>query len=502
MCGLVEYKAGLGWGWLIMKQSKLWVVGFIFPNELCERFSFFGTRALLNQYLKAGFGMSEAQAKAYVHLFNALVCLFPILGGAISDSYLGKFQTVILFSSLHTLGNVLMTLFSVDGLVGDFGTYPLWSFLLPTVLVALGSGCAKPCVTSHAGDQFRGAKGLDKFYAAYILAMNIGILLAVTSIPMLKDGVECFGGACYPLAYAVPALAVLLSLVIFACGRCYYRVIPPQGEFLPWKLCRLVGHALSRKMQGDIADDWLELAGDAYSVDLIQEARQFLHVVGMFVPLVFAWGLHEQNATEWQNQYEMMEKRVFGFKVPTEACSMYGAFLVIGFIPLVSFGVFPWLDSVGVKLTAGMRVAIGYCFVLSSFFISTILKYWVTENATNQVLKNNVTVSCEGCLNGAWQIPQWVLFSLGDAILIPACNLFAYSHVGDKMKAIAVSIIFLSVAMGNFVVIGLEPILSHLHERIHRQWSYVILSSIFFLGYVLLLKLWFNPHNSPSFSLY
>ncbi|KAJ9086736.1 hypothetical protein DSO57_1000995 [Entomophthora muscae] len=464
-----------------------WAVLFILPIELCERFSFVGTRVMLNQYLKAGFGLTEEEAKTYVHLFNGLICMFPIVGGAISDSYLGKYYTLVVFIILSLIGNVLLSVLSIDGLIAQFGKYPRWAFLLPAIMISLGSGIFKPCIGSLAGDQFDSKESLDKFFPIFTVVTYAGILMAVIAVPLIK---AAYG---YPLAYAIPTCTLLLALLVFAGGKRSYIAIPPKGEFLPWSIAKVIVHATGRKMKGHCAENWLDLAKDRYDSELIHEARQLLTVAGLFVPLVFVWMLHEQNTTEWQNQYEMMEKTLLGINVPTEACSVYGVVLSIVFLPAVGFGLFPALERQGIQISAGMRVAIGYLLILSSFVMSTSLQYWIKSHAGGQVLENSVAISCAGCVNGAWQLPQWILYSLGEAVMIPASCVLAYSNVGPKMKASSISLIFASIAMGNYVVIGMEPILSLTNDRILRQWCYVAISFFFLIVYLLLLKLWFLP---------
>ncbi|KAJ9075425.1 hypothetical protein DSO57_1036274 [Entomophthora muscae] len=464
-----------------------WAVAFILPNELGERFGFFGTRALLNQYLKAGFGLRDEEAKSYVHLFNGLVCIFPVVGGAISDSYLGKFNTAVVFYLVALIGNMLLSVLAIDGVVGEFGKYPIWAFLIPAVLITMGSGCAKPCAVSLAGDQFKDMKGLDKFYSIHSMMMNIGILLAVTLIPFIK------GSSGYPLAYAAGTGVLLVSLGVLVCGKASFTIVPPHGEFLPWKIAKLVSHAAARKLKGHAAEDWLELASDLYDEEMIQEARQFLRVFVILLPLIFMWVLHEQNITEWQNQYDIMDKNMLGITIPTESSSLAAALMIVFLLPVMGYLVFPGLERRGLRISLGARVAIGYGCFLSAFFISTILQYKVSASASNRVRVNNVAVSCEGCVSGAWQLPQWLLFSIGESIMGPNLGLLAYSNVGPKLKASAMSLILLTIAVANFFVIGMEPVLVHLQSGIDRQWCYVSISSVSFVAYLLLLKFWFIP---------
>ena len=91
--------------------SKKWPAGisYIIGNEAAERFSFYGmkgilvvfmTAHLLNSQGQADY-MSEADAKVWFHLFTSAVYFTPLLGGLLSDIFLGKYRTIILLSLVN-----------------------------------------------------------------------------------------------------------------------------------------------------------------------------------------------------------------------------------------------------------------------------------------------------------------------------------------------------------------------------------------------------------------
>lgn len=138
-----------------------------------------------------------------------------------------------------------------------------------------------------------------------------------------------------------------------------------------------------------------------------------------------------------------------------------------------------------------MAVAYG-CF-LAAFGTSIVLQYSVVGAASNRVLANNVAVSCEGCVSVVWQLPQWFMLSVGGAILGPNLGLMMYSSVGPKLKASAMSLVTLTVAIANLVIILMEPFLNQLMNPINRQWCYVAMATLGFCVYLLLLKLCLAP---------
>src|SRR3954454_19054446 len=73
-------------------------VTYIVGNEACERFCFYGMRAILAAHLASlyalhhGLGEKEAQsaATASTHLFNAGVYALPMIGAILAERLLGK----------------------------------------------------------------------------------------------------------------------------------------------------------------------------------------------------------------------------------------------------------------------------------------------------------------------------------------------------------------------------------------------------------------------------
>src|SRR5207244_6837297 len=89
------------------QQAKLpRQIAYIIGNEGCERFSFYGMRNILTHYLRHSallFAAStalvsdaekESAAKEVFHTFVLGVYFFPLLGGWLSDRFLGKYRTI------------------------------------------------------------------------------------------------------------------------------------------------------------------------------------------------------------------------------------------------------------------------------------------------------------------------------------------------------------------------------------------------------------------------
>ena len=131
-------------------------IPYIIGNEAAERFSFYGMRTILvvfmAQYLHfmdggGGAPLTRQQAVEYYHQFASWVYFTPLLGALIADIFLGKYLTILLLSIVYCLGHAALAC------MGSFGNSPWWLFA-GLLLICLGSGGIKPCVSAHVGDQF------------------------------------------------------------------------------------------------------------------------------------------------------------------------------------------------------------------------------------------------------------------------------------------------------------------------------------------------------------
>jgi hypothetical protein len=67
-------------------------IKFIFWNECCERFSFYGLKAILALFLSERLGLSQVTSTEMFHLFTMMCYATPILGALISDTLLVNYQ--------------------------------------------------------------------------------------------------------------------------------------------------------------------------------------------------------------------------------------------------------------------------------------------------------------------------------------------------------------------------------------------------------------------------
>uniref|UniRef100_A0A8C0E123 Solute carrier family 15 member 1 n=1 Tax=Balaenoptera musculus TaxID=9771 RepID=A0A8C0E123_BALMU len=168
---------------------------FIVINEFCERFSYYGMRAILILYFQRFLGWNDNVGTAIYHTFVALCYMTPVLGALIADSWLGKFKTIVSLSIVYTIGQVVIAVSSIndltdfnhDGIPDNISVHVALS-MVGLALIALGTGGIKPCVSAFGGDQFEEGqeKQRNRFFSIFYLAINAGSLLSTIITPMLR----------------------------------------------------------------------------------------------------------------------------------------------------------------------------------------------------------------------------------------------------------------------------------------------------------------------------
>lgn len=181
----------------------------------------------------------EDEATLLYHLYSMLVYGFCIFGAVIADSWLGKFKTILILSIVYSIGSSVVTVGAIEAWNLPAG----WFTLIGLCLIAIGSGGIKPCVSAFGAEQFQlpeQAKQMASFFSIFYFAINLGSLISTLVTPVLREDVTCFGvDDCFPLAFGIPALLMLIAVVIFVGGKFLYKIVPCQGNML-LKVCRCI----------------------------------------------------------------------------------------------------------------------------------------------------------------------------------------------------------------------------------------------------------------------
>uniref|UniRef100_A0A4W3H0L3 Solute carrier family 15 member 1b n=1 Tax=Callorhinchus milii TaxID=7868 RepID=A0A4W3H0L3_CALMI len=506
-------------------------IGFIVINEFCERFSYYGMRAVLVLYFRYFLRWDEDQATAIYHAFVALCYFTPILGAIIADSWLGKFKTIIYLSIVYAIGQLVMSIGAIADLTdkgipdGKPDSLTLHVALSATglLLIALGTGGIKPCVSSFGGDQFEEHQENQRkrFFSIFYLSINAGSLISTIITPVLRSQ-QCgkIPQECYPLAFGVPAALMVVALIVFILGSPLYKRESPQGNIVV-KVSKCVGFAIKnrfvhRSKEYPKREHFLDWAIEKYDEHLIAQIKMVLKVLFLYIPLPMFWALFDQQGSRWTFQATVMDG---DFTV--------NPILILIMVPIFDIVIYPLINKCKInfsplrKITVGMLIA-GLAFVVAALLqiqidICSVSRF--VNGLTNlvNISMNDVNFETLETLSGtnyslftkgkyviptnsfryskctsdddgliyiedikantihmAWQIPQYFLMTCGEVIFSVTGLEFSYSQAPSNMKAVLQAGWLLTTAFGNIIVLIVAEVSS-----IEEQWAeYILFASL------------------------
>ena len=401
-------------------------IPYIVGNEAAERFSFYGMKAILmvfmTKYLIDATGqpahMDKEAAKIWYHNFTAAVYFFPILGAFISDWLVGKYRMIISLSIVYCLGH---------GVLAMMDLYE-WTHIAPRnllflglVLIAIGSGGIKPCVSAHVGDQFghRNHHLVSRVFGWFYFAINFGSMLSTLLIPYT---LKHYGAG---WAFGIPGILMSIATFVFWLGRHKYVHVPASGN---------------RFFKETFSKEGLRAIGN---------------LIPLYIFIAMFWALFDQTGSAWVLQAEQMDRTLSWIMVDTPVLNNLGEptgelirkpfevlpsqlqalnpFLVMILIPLFSYGLYPFLGKF-FKVTPLRKVGIGLFIMVVGFALTGIVEVLISQGKTPHIV---------------WHFWAYVVITCAEVMISITCLEFSYTQAPPKMKSFIMGLYLLSVAFGN-----------------------------------------------------
>lgn len=266
---------------------------------------------------------------------------------------------------------------------------------------------------------------------------------------------------CYPLAFGLPAVLMLVATVVFVAGSALYVKKPPSSDASSLKVIKVIASATYGKVRSIFSRErrasWLEYADiSKYSREFIAETRIVLGILAVFAPISLFWALYDQQGSRWTYQAIMMNGKLGSYiSIKPEQMGVFNAILILVLIPAFDRVIYPTLAHMGISLQPLAKIFWGMCLASFSFVLAAALQFWIESKGT--FIDNPIdagTVVCEsGCVHVLWQIPQYFILTCGEVMLSITGLEFAYSQAPESMKSVCSAAWLLTVAAGNLVVI-------------------------------------------------
>ncbi|XP_065596883.1 solute carrier family 15 member 1 [Cyrtonyx montezumae] len=367
---------------------------FIVINEFCERFSYYGMRAVLVLYFKYFLRWDDNFSTAIYHTFVALCYLTPILGALIADSWLGKFKTIVSLSIVYTIGQAVMAVSSINDMTDqnrdgnpDNIAVHIGLSLTGLILIAIGTGGIKPCVAAFGGDQFEDhqEKQRRRFFSFFYLAINAGSLISTVVTPILRAQ-ECgihSKQQCYPLAFGVPAALMAVSLIVFVAGSGMYKKVQPQGNIMV-QVCKCIGFAIKnrfrhRSKEYPKREHWLDWASEKYDKRLIVQTKMVLKVLFLYIPLPMFWALFDQQGSRWTLQATTMDGNFGALQIQPDQMQTVNPILIVIMVPVVDAVIYPLIQKCKINFTPLRKMTVGMFLAGLAFIAAALLQVQIDK---------------------------------------------------------------------------------------------------------------------------
>ena len=352
-------------------------VPYIVGNEAAERFSYYGMNSILTifmtKYLLDKMGhlsvMPPAKAEAWYHTFVSALYFLPIFGAILADAVFGKFRVVFWLSIVYCFGHVTLALM---GSPVAHAIEPRYLLAIGLLMIAMGAGGIKPCVSTNVGDQFGESNKhlLTRVFNWFYFSINAGSALSTLLIPWLlepyKAAPDGFIAKLSPsvveflesprlhspdIAFGLPGVFMAIATFIFWLGRKKFVHIPPVG-------LRTYGREIFNKETGKI-------------------------LLNILIPVPFVaifWALWQQNFSSWILQAESMDRHLFGIEWLSSQIQTVNPIFILIMLPLFSYWLYPAVEKV-VRLTPLRKIGAGLFVTAASFFLVAMIQTRIDAGA-------------------------------------------------------------------------------------------------------------------------
>ncbi|XP_010930190.1 protein NRT1/ PTR FAMILY 4.6 isoform X2 [Elaeis guineensis] len=215
----------------------------------------------LVKYLHGTMHMGISSSSTTVTNFIGAACGFSLLGAFVSDSFITRFKTILIFGPVAFLGYALLALQAhlpslhpsdceINGQQKNCEqVHGFNSALLCIALytIALGEGCVRAALPSLGGDQFDDKDPAESqlkvsFFNWFTFGISLGGFIGLTLVVWIENNKG------WDIGFGVSSLTILLGLVAVASGASFYRIQITKGSPLTRILQVFVAAFKNRKL--------------------------------------------------------------------------------------------------------------------------------------------------------------------------------------------------------------------------------------------------------------
>ncbi|XP_057952591.1 protein NRT1/ PTR FAMILY 2.8 [Malania oleifera] len=489
------------------RQAGGWkAIKYILGNESFEKLASMSLIANLTVYLNTQYNMGGMLLVNVVNIWSGCSNIAPLAGAFISDTYLGRFQTLLFGSIASFLGMGIVTLTAgipqlrppictAQSLCLQPQIWQLGILFAGLGLLAVGAGGIRPCNIAFGADQLdttteKGKKQLESFFNWWYFSFTIMLLIALTGVVFVQNNIS------WVLGFAIPTACLFMSILIFLLGKQTYICKVPQGSIfvdmakvivaayrksgptlVPAASCyepRLYNSQFQEdqcsgsKLARTERFKWLDKAAlitdpsqldpqgkpeDGWrlcSVQQVEQLKCFLGIVPVWLSGIACFIVMDQQNTYGILQAIQMNKSIGPhFSIPPAWMNLTSMIALSTWILIYERVYIPLTkktkkDKRNLRLSMQARIKIGIVMSILCMLVAGV----VEKRRRDSALRLQSFVSP---LSVALLLPQLVLSGLTEAFAAVAIMEFLSTQMPESMRTIAGAIFFLSLSVASYL---------------------------------------------------
>ncbi|MCK6257464.1 peptide MFS transporter [Fictibacillus sp. KIGAM418] len=322
----------------------------LFFTEMWERFSYYGMRAILVLYLtksliSGGLGISDSVAMSIYGFFTGAVYFTPMIGGYLTDRFLGKRLAITIGGVTMAIGNLVL-----------FANQSKPAFFAGLALLIIGNGFFKPNISTLVGDLYsKNDARKDAAFTIFYMGINIGAFFSPLIVGFLAEdffkttvnGVEHFG---FKFGFLAAAIGMIIGQLLF--------------------------NFLGNKFLGDIGKKPVGVAQNTVSDNVkkkpltkVEKNRVKVIVILTFFVIFFMAGFEQAGSSLTLYTDKFIDRTVFGWTVPTSWFQSLNPLFIVIFAPIISILWVKLSKSKRGDLPTPTKMAIGMMLLGAGFAV-------------------------------------------------------------------------------------------------------------------------------------
>ncbi|KAK4710769.1 hypothetical protein R3W88_005282 [Solanum pinnatisectum] len=462
---------------------------FIFGMMLLDNIGFVANMISFVVYFASVMHFDLAGAATNTTNFLGTAFLLTILGGFISDAYMTRLNTTLLFGILQLLGYLLLILQSHFQKLqpqpcGESTCVHGGKALLlytSVYLTALGAGGIRGCIPALGADQFeqddpkQSSKNISSFFNWFLLSITIGASIGVTIVVWVSANVGwdrgfiisivcCFAGLCIVsmgkpfYRVRVPGESPLLRVlqVLVAAARNWSVQLPTDKhklyEIQDRNVSPLTKQRLPHTQQFSVLDkaavqtEGTDKQGKwrLCTVTQVEEVKILTRMMPILLSTIIMNTCLAQLQTISIQQGTLMDSSLGKFDVPAASIPVIPLVFMSVLIPIYEFLFVPVMRMITghpTGITHLQRVGVG--LVLSA--ISMAIAGAVEVKRKNEFNNHNHRTSL------FWLSFHYAIFGIADMFTLVGLMEFFYSEAPAGMRSLSTSFSFLSLSIGYYL---------------------------------------------------